>query len=67
MRWSAESIQKLRRKLSLSQERFADEVGVSVRTVNRWETGKSLPRSLIVIQRLDQLEERARQGGAVGG
>lgn len=39
----AEDIKKLRRKLFLSQEDFANELGVSYATVNRWETGKSKP------------------------
>lgn len=39
----AEDIKKLRRKLLLSQEDFANELGISYATVNRWETGKSKP------------------------
>ncbi|MCI9112554.1 MAG: helix-turn-helix transcriptional regulator [Eubacterium sp.] len=39
----AEDIKKLRRKLFLSQEDFANELGISYATVNRWETGKSKP------------------------
>jgi len=32
-----------RNELGITQEQLADYVGVSVRTVSRWETGKSLP------------------------
>lgn len=39
----AEDIKKLRKKLFLSQEDFANELGISYATVNRWETGKSKP------------------------
>ena len=39
----AEDIKKLRRKLLLSQEDFANELGISYATVNRWETGKAKP------------------------
>ena len=39
----AEDIKKLRRKLFLSQEDFANELGISYATVNRWGTGKSKP------------------------
>ena len=33
----------IRQKSFMSQESFAKELGVSFTTVNRWETGKSLP------------------------
>ena len=47
----AEDIKKLRRKLLLSQEDFANELGISYATVNRWETGKSKPtyKNMILI------------------
>lgn len=37
------SIKKLRTKCLLSQEDFAKAIGVSFSTVNRWETGKTMP------------------------
>lgn len=39
----AKDIKRLRKKLFLSQEDFANKLGISYATVNRWETGKSKP------------------------
>ncbi len=39
----SEEIKRIRTKCFLSQYGFADELGLSVTTVNRWETGKSKP------------------------
>lgn len=39
----AEEIKRVRTKCLLSQYDFANELGLSVTTVNRWETGKSKP------------------------
>lgn len=36
----------------LNQSDFAKEIGVSFATVNRWETGKSIP-SLKTMKRID--------------
>lgn len=36
-------IKIIRQKCLLSQEAFAQELGVSFTTVNRWESGKSKP------------------------
>lgn len=36
-------IQAIRKRLFLSQEDFAKEIGVAFSTVNRWEAGKSSP------------------------
>lgn len=37
------NLRRLRQKSLLSQEAFAQALGVSFTTVNRWETGKSKP------------------------
>lgn len=37
------TILKLRKKLQLSQEEFANTLGVSKQTVQKWETGKNYP------------------------
>ena len=37
-------IKKIRQKIHLTQESFADAVGVSFATVNRWENGKASPQ-----------------------
>ena len=39
----ADAIKKLRLKLMLTQTEFADLIGVSFGTVNRWESGKYAP------------------------
>lgn len=39
----SEKIKDIRRKSLLSQIEFADEIGVSFSTVNRWENGKTAP------------------------
>jgi DNA-binding transcriptional regulator YiaG len=36
-------IRHLRRQLNLSQEQFAARLGVSFKTVNRWENGHTTP------------------------
>ena len=40
-----EEIKHLRQERALSQEELAHELGVSVRTVARWESGESFPRN----------------------
>ena len=37
---------QVRLRLNLSQEMFAQKLGVSFATVNRWENGKSIPSKL---------------------
>lgn len=39
-------IRKVRKELGQSQEQFAQAVGVSFATVNRWENGKTVPSQL---------------------
>lgn len=39
----ANDIKKLRQTLFMSQTDFAQELGVSYTTVNRWEVGKAKP------------------------
>lgn len=36
-------VKELREKLILSQQEFADLLGVSFASINRWETGKHKP------------------------
>lgn len=49
----SEEIKRLRRKAFMTQEDFAKELGVSFATVNRWETGKSMP-NLKTMKRIDE-------------
>ena len=39
-------VKKLRKRLALTQEEFAHEIGVTFATVNRWENSKSKPSRL---------------------
>jgi putative transcriptional regulator len=36
-------VKDIRQRCYLSQQAFADVIGVSFSTVNRWETGKAIP------------------------
>jgi type I restriction enzyme M protein len=47
-------VRDLRKRLNLSQERFASRVGTTLLTVNRWENGKTSPdpRALRAIEQL---------------
>jgi len=54
--WKVMDIKQLREKLGLTQEQLAHQLGVTVKTVNRWETGKAKPSPLAVKQ-LSQLSE----------
>ena len=40
----SDAIKMIRRKSLLSQSDFANELGVSFSTVNRWENGKAIPK-----------------------
>ena len=40
---TAQEIKELRQRSGWTQERLARELGVSVMTVSRWETGKQKP------------------------
>lgn len=51
---NSEEIKVLRKKLKLSQERFAKKINVSVMTVNRWEKGKNEP-CYLALEKLERL------------
>jgi putative transcriptional regulator len=42
-RVSAETVRETRRRLGMSRSVFAYRLGVNVRTIERWETGRSQP------------------------
>jgi transcriptional regulator with XRE-family HTH domain len=48
----------LRERLGLTQEQFAQRVGVTYSTVNHWENGKRMPQPFL-LRRLLQLQEQA--------
>lgn len=53
---------ELRRRLGLSQEKFAAKLGVSFQTVNRWERGRSRPSQLAVNALRGQLLQMGERG-----
>lgn len=55
--WGKDRVRRLRKRLGLTQEQFAQRVGVTFVTVNRWEAGHSAPRGLSLreLDRLDQV------------
>lgn len=59
-------VKELRERLHLTQEQFAQRVGVTYSTVNHWENGKRAPQPYLVRrllelkQELDQRERRKR-------
>mgnify|MGYP006285794497 CR=1 FL=1 len=53
---------ELRRRLNLSQEKFAARLGVSFQTINRWENGKTEPSPLARKQLEDILRSIGKKG-----
>jgi DNA-binding transcriptional regulator YiaG len=60
MKMTPEVIRAIREALGVSQEAFARRVGVAYNTVNRWEKGKSLPKSTPIIDKILELAKEAR-------
>ena len=56
-------VKELRERLDLTQEQFAQQVGVTYSTVNHWENGKRKPMPFLV-QRLLEMKSAldAKQG-----
>jgi DNA-binding transcriptional regulator YiaG len=50
-------VKKLRQRLDLTQEQFAQRVGVTYSTVNHWENGKRVPQPFLVRRLLEIKEE----------
>ena len=53
----SEALRITRQKVFLSQEMFAEELHVSVSTINRWETGKAKP-NLSALKNIKQFCEK---------
>lgn len=51
----------LRKEKGITQEQFAEIIGVSGRTVSRWETGANMPDLDILIQIADYYEVEIRE------
>ena len=50
-------IRELRQRLDLTQEQFAQRVGVTYSTVNHWENGKRVPLPFLVKRLLEMKQE----------
>ena len=50
-----EEVKEIRRSLGVTQEKFAQLLGTTVATVNRWENGRNTP-SRLSIKEIKQLE-----------
>ncbi len=57
-------IKTLRKRLGLTQEQFAQRVGVTYSTVNHWENGKRVPLPFLVkrlVEIREELDSRDRK------
>ncbi len=54
------NVARLRSRLGLNQEKFAEKLGVSLSAVEKWEQGQRKPRglSLRALERLTKLSRR---------
>ena len=59
---SLDLIRELRQQLNLSQKQFATRLGVSFKTVNRWQNGHTVPSNIA----LKLIEEMLRKMGEPG-
>jgi len=55
-------VRELRRRLSLTQEKFAAKLGVAFPTINRWENGRARPSPLALQQIKGLLRETGKNG-----
>jgi putative transcriptional regulator len=55
-------IRELRQQLDLSQEKFAAKLGVSLRTINRWENGSTVP-SQMALKLIEEVLENMGEPG----
>lgn len=57
-------VKELRQRLRLTQEQFAQHIGVTYSTVNHWENGKRTPLPFL-IKRLEEMKAELDQGGSL--
>ncbi len=53
-------VRELRRRLDLTQEQFAQKVGVTYSTVNHWENGKRVPLPFLIKRLLEMMHKLKR-------
>ena len=61
----SELVRHLRQHLNLSQEKFAAKLGVSFKTVNRWEKGHTVPSPMALQLIEDLLKSLGEPGKAM--
>jgi len=54
-------IKDLRDQLGLTQEQFAQKVGVTYSSVNHWENGKRMPQPFLIRRLLELKQELAEK------
>jgi len=59
---TATLVRELRRRLGLTQEKFAARLGVTFPTINRWENGKATPSPLAMKQIVDLVRDMGDEG-----
>jgi len=64
-RISANEIYRTRDWLELTQEKFAQKLGVSISTVNRWENAVCRPEGLSLVALNSELDKMVRHKGRV--
>jgi len=57
----ATTVRKTRARLGLTQAALAEELGVNVQTIQRWEQGRNEPSRLAQLA-LEQLVKQMKQG-----
>lgn len=55
-------VKAVRKRLGLTQEKFASKLGVTFTSVNRWENGRAEPSPLALKQIEDLLREMGKDG-----
>jgi transcriptional regulator with XRE-family HTH domain len=53
-----QELQALMRRYNLSREDVASKLGVSLMTIYRWEHGKNLPKSRLVLREFEGFKQR---------
>jgi transcriptional regulator with XRE-family HTH domain len=61
-KWTPSAIRALRTRLGLTQEAFAQKVGVAFTTANRWERGKVAPPKGVYAARLEAVAGAIEKG-----
>jgi len=56
---TAKEIQKLRKKLRLTQKEFAGRLGLDAITISRWERNEQRPRP-VHLRRMDRLSRKGK-------